>query len=415
MMYDLPPILIRSLNTIGTIKPSHSKTDLLLRELLHIMYDRRLLASRKIKKFWTSIGLVSIFLVLSQQLICQTVLTIVDCKTDKPISDLYILNGSDNSFLGYTRKEETVQLKGNKIPEKLRFKKLGALDTTVVLSPGQTKLCLHRRTNELGSVEINGKFIPLHEQFKQFIEKTVEVLPMEDDSLYYSFQYAIEVPDSGWTSTISGVALIPMNSYKKRLAGGYTGKICSLKIEADSDFYEQELFSKINTNYIPRIYLGYDFLRKSFRYRVKIKDGMVSEKQIRVDTTLFYVNGFGIKKNYTYASIARFNQDSILTNVKWTAHTYEKSYKSSDQVPIGISEVKMDYNLERSPYFFNCLTVNSQFYPISETNYNIQVETHLLDNQNCECANIHIMTKFNRESIAEHPEIDVELTRRESK
>lgn len=190
--------------------------------------------------YWIKIALVSFICFNALHLFSQQRLTITDCYSGEPISDVIITRDIKKSPLAYTNHKGVAEWKRSEERTVLNFKKLGSLDTNVMISPRQTTLCLHQKVNELERVEIEGKTIPLHKQFEQFIQKTVSVLPTEDDSLYYSFSYTLEVPDSGWICHFSGEIIVPANSYRKRNSGACGGEYCKLHIKVNPKFYHSD-------------------------------------------------------------------------------------------------------------------------------------------------------------------------------
>lgn len=333
-------------------------------------------------------------------------LTITDCSSGEPISDIIITNEHKRTPLGYTN-QNGAEWKRGEVSKTLNFKKLGSVDTSVVISPRQTNLCLYQKVNELEHVEIEGKRIPLHKQFEQFIEKTVSVLPAEDDSLYYSFQYTMEVPDSGWICHFAGEVVIPTNSYKRAYGGAFGGHYCTLRIKVNPDFYHSEWFAKLNRIQISQYYLSYDLIRKRYPYRKRIKEEMVAGKISLGDSTLFYVEGYGGNRKYYFRSRPIFNADSILIQNNVTYEQYDIGYGIDNSTLTVLEESIMIYQLENE-LRIESLEVDGD-YTWNGVKYKIQFQTRLLDKTSETCTDISFFTHLNEDFFAERPDIEVEF------
>lgn len=375
-----------------------------LLEKPHLVYK---LVIEKCKRCENLIFLVSFFCLHVSCLYGQQSLTVNDCKTGEPIPDIYITSSKQNISLGHTDQNGLVKLTSVRIDEILHFKKVGSVDTIIVLKSDQTTLCVHQKVNHLELVVISGDSIPLSKQFGHFLKKTENVLPMMDDSIYYSFNYFMQVPDKGWECTVSGTIMTPVNSYKKVNSGVFGGKFCEVNIKVNPEFYQSGLFSRLNTLLLVDYYLNYDLLRKKFPYRKKIRDEMMKGKSVQGDSTVFYVEGFGTNRKHTFSSEAVFNKDSILIRDNVVFRHFEKAYHGEESVLLGREESRMEYKFE-DLLRINSLNVDG-VYSKDETTYRVQFHTHLLMQKYCSCANIHIMTRFDKPTISGHPGIKVEL------
>src|SRR5690554_6613027 len=94
-------------------------------------------------------------------------LALTDCNIGSPISDVIVTDSRENRFLGITNQKGIVKWSKRESPTLLHFKKLGSLDTVLTVLKNQTSICLMQKLTELQIVEIEGKTIPLHEQFEQ--------------------------------------------------------------------------------------------------------------------------------------------------------------------------------------------------------------------------------------------------------
>lgn len=148
-------------------------------------------------------------------------LTLTDCDTGKPISDVIVTRSDESRFLAITNHNGIIKWQKLDKPKVFHFKKLGSLDTSVTLSQNQTSLCLIQKLTQLQIVEIEGKYVPLHQQFEMFIEKNKPLLSDKTDSLYYDFNYKMVAPETGEKCEMSGVLMIPLRSpAKQKYRGG---------------------------------------------------------------------------------------------------------------------------------------------------------------------------------------------------
>src|SRR5690554_4542592 len=243
---------------------------------LHFSYK---ISDSRLKSFiLLSVLFFYAYLSVAQELIIK------DCTTNEPIGDVIVYK--DKRFMGISNQAGIVRFKDTTENLIFRFKKLGAIDTTVVFSSYPTGVCLLQKANELPSVTVEGKQIPLHKQFELFINKNKEFLTQGTDSLYYSFTTVRMMPESGLKYEMKGIVMIPLKSpLKGKYSGQWKSCYCSLQITVDSGLLNTSIFKDYLKNEAA-YFFSYDPLRKGI-YIKKMKEGMVVDKIVYSDSTQF--------------------------------------------------------------------------------------------------------------------------------
>src|SRR5690554_2966772 len=297
--------------------------------------------------------IVSVFIFLiSFSLASAQELTLIDCISGSPISDVIVTQNEENRFLGISNQSGIVKWSNRDNLKLLHFKKLGSLDTIVAISKNQTSLCLIQKLTQLQIVEIEGKSIPLHKQFEKFIEKNKTLLSDEVDTLYYAFNYKMDVPETGGECEMSGVLMIPLTSPLKRIySGGYSVEFCSLQIIVNPEFYNSPIFLDFMKTEAAQFF-NYDPMRKGIYLR-NIKQDMVVNKVIRGDSTQFYCQGYGFTKKHYFSSSPVFNKDSIIVWDEILYEQFDKPRENKNAEKLRQQESVLKYVLKERLYLNN--------------------------------------------------------------
>lgn len=258
------------------------------------------------------ISTISVFLQgLSAQ---ESVLNLFSCATKNPLGDVYVLNKQTGALVGYSDKNGNIEVETDLLLRTVELKlyKMSALDTVVVLTAGENKICAIEKSAVLSEVEITSAKVNLRDVFEAFLEKSISRLSLSDTILYFAFDYSVYAPEKNSSMEIEGKLKIPFSSYKHFYTGARMAAFTSLDVTIDSTFSTDSILINENSNFFYSYFGLFDALRKGHPYRKRIKKNMVLQRNEEGNQTSFVIskNVFDGKK--LMVSYPTFGEDSIL-------------------------------------------------------------------------------------------------------
>ena len=257
----------------------------------------------------------------------EILLKISDCETDDSLIECLIYSKS-GEFLGLTNKsgECKILLKGNEKKKIVYIQKYGFRTIIDTLYPDENNICMEKLSVSLDEVEIKSDF-NVKDYLLELIKNTKENSLKKNDTVFYQFEYRLEVPDSNWSDRLSGILVIPFRSIDKKYwqLVYYT----QYEHEINSHFKESELYEKCpenritqEINYIAEIL----YKRRKIEKEIKRKRSVcLIDKNANTDSTISFqiiknIKDYKIKKNFIFN-----RKDSFLLSVK-TYYLPESGY-----------------------------------------------------------------------------------------
>ena len=355
----------------------------------------------QIRKYQLTFGLI--FCLFSSIQSQDLSLGINECDGNSPIGKAYVLNEANGEVLGYSNKQGRVILFSENIewPLSLRIYKMSALDTSIVLSRGETSICLNPRSHQLSSFEVVSQKEDIAESFRQYLDKTTSILRDSDTTHYYSFQWECTMPDSNWSMGVKGGITIPFKAYSKSYSGAIGGKFCQMSIYVDSSFYNSEFLKVNNLNHLHSLFSNTDFLRKSFPYRKKIKDDMILKKFSDVDSVTF-IYSTTLKSNWKqYVGYPLFDKDSILVrNVSEYLLIDSLGSQNSDFVYLKEYD-RHDYEFIEDKLTISKIETRNKIRHESGIVFDVNFKANLISESNSSCQEVSIKKSFRRDDLDE--------------
>ena len=125
----------------------------------------------------------------------------VNCDYNKPIPDLFVFS-EDGKYIGYS---DSMGVCSIETPIS-RIKIIGLnIRDTIISTQGINTLCLELTHHNLQEFNIVEEHVDIKKTYIKMLEDSWDIMMKKDTTFYYNFSYTIDIPDSNWSETISGV------------------------------------------------------------------------------------------------------------------------------------------------------------------------------------------------------------------